>query len=292
MAGSEKFQIGPLGYMKDLPSPAARPGVEVTPRRLGGTFESINGRTTVDIFGQTREWVFTWPMLTKTQENMLRSLYSISPIQDLRFIDPFLDNQLTPDASTGGSISKTSDHFLATAGTYSRILIVTPVLADSFIPDIDSAIQWVVPASTAAVLYADDTVYYRTPIRDTRPLYLKWLATGQGTVQATIKPYNKAGIALTVQTGSSVVLDGTWKEITYTYTPTAGSHYSFAAGVTKASVGSQQTLLITAGQINDVASVPWSLGEGIGPVIVSAFDRKYKHYTRRFEIKFSVQEAA
>jgi len=291
MAGHETFMLGPLGYMLDLPSPSARAGVNAPQNRYGGVFESATGKKTVDVLGSRRKWEFNWVNLAKNQDSLLRAFWLQTAMQSLRFIDPFADNLLTPDASSGGSTSKTSDSFTKTAGTsLGPIAITTPVLADILVPFISHAQQWVMPASTVGQLWADDNAYFRIPIRDTRPLYLKWLATGSGTVHAAVKPYNKAGSSLTVQTGSGVALDATWKAITYTYTPTASSHYSFSAGLTLDSSAGIKTILLTAGQVNDVSGVDWSLGEGVGPVIITSYDPTYSHYTRKYTTKFIVEE--
>lgn len=286
MAWYEEFLLGPLGYMSSIPSPSHSSGVESNILRMGGEFESASGNLSTDVLGFKKEWKFTWPWLSSIQANQLIAFFRASQRRQLRIIDPYAENLLSAEVSSGGGDSRTADAFSPNTGTVS-CLSVTPALPSILVPQLDTMIQWVVPTSTAGILLGDSSVTDRIPLRDQRTLSLTIQATGQGTVQALIRPYNLAGSALSDVLGASVVLDSTWKTVSIVYSP-ASTHVSVIAGLSIASAVGIRTLAISALKLGEKLD-PWCMGEGVGLVIVRQFTRKLRPHNR-YEIQVTIRE--
>jgi len=288
VGGNERFLIGPLGYLQSLPSPFSNKGVTTPVMRLGGTRQSAVGHSSLAVSGFKKEWEFDYPILSIQETNKLRALWHWTQPRPLRFIDPFISNLLSADVSTGGGISRTIAAFTRTGGDLARIDIVSPTLPLPIASYLDSAIQWTVPTLTSGILLFDDFLTKYIPLRDLRPLTLKMQVNGTGSVQALIRPRNLAGVVQADILGLSTVLDpALWKTLEVTYTPSAG-HVSCVAGLALSSTAGIRIPLVTAIKLSELGD-DWSIGEGIGSVLVSNFESRYLSL-HNYDIRFSIQE--
>jgi len=111
---------------------------------------------------------------------------------------------------------------------------------------------------------------------------------GTGNVQALIRPRNAAGVVQADILGLSTVLDpALWKPIEVTYTPSAG-HASCVAGLSISSAIGVRTPLVTAISLSELG-LDWSIGEGIGSVLVSNFESRYLSLSY-YDVRFAIQE--
>lgn len=286
MSWDEPFLLGPLGYMREIPSPPHSAGVDSNVVKTGGEFESASGNLSVDSFGAKKEWRFTWPWLDERQSAELMAFFRGSQRRGLRIYDPYVSNLLSADVSMGGGESRTAKFFQPDVGTVA-CFTASPTLATALVPFIDTMIQWVVPISTTGVVLADSGLTRRTPLRDQRSLTFALQATGQGTVQALVRPFNLAGSALSDVLGSAVVLDSTWKTVSVSYSPIT-THVSAAVGLSIATAGSVRTLGVTALQFGEQAD-QWQIGEMTGPVIIRQATRKLRPW-KKYEVQVTIRE--
>lgn len=285
----ESFLLGPLEALRKIPSPFVKPGVATPVERFGGVRTSISGKGSSATYGLKRSWTFTYPLMSLRQNNFLRAFYNWSQPRALRFLDPLAINLVSADASMGGSLTRTNRAITVTAGTVTRIDLSSPALNSFLATFIDSAYSWAVPTSTAAILTFDDTLKRYIILRDLRQRVLTMEVTGSGTVQALVRPYNIAGVAQSDVLGSSVVLDGTWKPVTLTYNP-AAVDYSCKVGLSIATAVGIRTPVITAVKFRDSNDVSeWSVGEGLGEVLVTAYDPQYRELGKT-KTTFTVRE--
>ncbi|MGH3834102.1 MAG: hypothetical protein ACRDSF_00140 [Pseudonocardiaceae bacterium] len=286
MAWHEPFLLGPLGYMREIPSPSHSSGVDSNIIRSGGEFETASGNMSIDTFGHKKEWKFTWPWIDSRQADELMAFFRTARRRGLRMLDPFVLNLLSADVSMGGGESRTARLFQPAVGTVA-CFDVSPTLPSYLVPFIDTMIQWVVPTSTTGVVLADSGILQRTPLRDARPLKFNLQVTGQGTVQALVRPFDLAGSALSDVLGTAVVLDSTWKTVSVSYSP-AITHISTAVGLSIATAVGIRTLGFTALKFGE-QSDQWQIGEMTGPVLLRSIMRKLRPH-HMFEVQAVIRE--
>ncbi|GAB3873750.1 hypothetical protein GCM10029964_014540 [Kibdelosporangium lantanae] len=134
------FWLGPLGALRALPSPSLGSGPEATSTRYGATHRSLSGRPTIDVLGMRRTWSLTWPFLDPDTHAYLDALYLGLVSDPLWLIDPQRPNRLSVGVASGGSTTRTTDLFTATAGT----LAWTPTALGGL--PVAGGIAWTPPA--------------------------------------------------------------------------------------------------------------------------------------------------
>ncbi|MGH9877997.1 MAG: hypothetical protein ACRD5H_10200, partial [Nitrososphaerales archaeon] len=126
-------------------------------------------------------------------------------------------------------------------------------------------------------------------LRDNRQRVLTMEVTGSGTVQALVRPYNAAGIAQADVLGTAVVLSAAWQPVTVVYIPSAAD-VSCKAGLSISSAAGVRIPVVTAAKFRDSNDrAEWSIGEGLGEVLVSSFTTQYRSLGN-YNVGFSVRE--
>lgn len=287
MAWHDRFLLGPLGAMRELPSPPAGGGVDVDPQRRGGVFEALGGSVVVDVWRVLRVWEFEWPERFPVEvDRILRAWHGLDR-RPRRLLDPMHGANLASlDASTVGAASRTLRTFVVGG----RPVTFVPLLD---VPDeldgVTGGIAWSVPGQTADALRAD--VARRAPTLD-RPVTVSMYVRGSGAARAQAVPY-AAGAAPDdggdPYVGAPVTLTGSWQRLTVTMP--AGVGESVVAGL-HVDAGAQRTVESVGWQVEhgDEAS-RWTPGGACPVVVLGGHDYGYRRLNRR-TINLTLREVA
>ncbi|MCO7195640.1 hypothetical protein [Pseudonocardia sp. McavD-2-B] len=274
MAWHDRFLLGPLGAMRELPSPPAGGGVDVTPERRGGVFEALGGSVVVDVWNVLRTWEFEWPERFPAEvDRVLRAWHGLDR-RPRRLLDPMHGpNLLTLDTSTVGAASRT----LATFVLGSRPVAFRPVVEP--VADLDGVaggLRWSVPENVADALRAD--VRRRVPALD-RPVTVSMWARGAGTARAQAVPYGPDGQAGDPHVGAQTTLTGSWQRLTAT--APAGSGESVVPGLHVDSGAPRNVDTVGWQAEHGTEASAWSPGGACPVVVLTGTDYGYRRLNRR-----------
>lgn len=284
MTWHDPFLLGPLGAMRELPSPPASGGVDVTPARRGGIFEALGGSVVVDVWRVLRRWDFEWPeRMARDVAPILRQWQGLDR-RPRRLLDPMHGpNLLTLDAATVGAASRTLDAFVLGG----RPVAFRPLLD---VPDelagVVGGLRWTVPEGIADALRADTT--RRAPALG-RPVTVSMWVRGSGTARAQAVPYSAGGERGDPYVGAQTTLTGAWQRLAAT--APAGAGESVAPGL-HVDAGAQRTVESVGWQAEHGATAsPWGDGGACPVVVLADHNYAYRRLNRR-TIKLSVREVA
>lgn len=277
MAWLDPFLLGPLGSMRELPSPPASGTVAVTPERTGGTRQSLMGATTLDVWSIHRLYEFEWPeRLGPEVRALLRRWHGLDR-RPLRLLDPMHGPNLASlDVAAVGAASRTLDAFTVVGGTAVFVPFEDP---PAELDGVVGGARWTVPADTAAALRGDTT--RRVPLLDRAVCVSAW-ARGTGQAQATVTGYDRAGATIDgeFQGGPLVELSGAWQRLTATL-PAAADAESITPGL-YAPAGAARTVETVGWQVEHAtAPSEWSDGGACPRVLLDKFSFGYLRMNRR-----------
>ncbi|MEJ2886148.1 hypothetical protein [Actinomycetospora aeridis] len=285
MSYLDRFLLGPLGAMTELPGIPARKGVKVDHERIGGTDRGLRGGLSEDVWATKRSWVFGWDLAHARQAQRLvgrwRSPYRASA---LRLLDPMVPNLLSPDVAVCGSMSRTpaglgdptsTPWAYITAGTTAFDIIGLGQPADTeLVGLVDSCAHWTVPG--VGVLYSEIAEWGRMPLLGRRTVFSAYVR-GSGSVLASV--YGETPGA--TYAGSSTTLTSSWQRI-QAIAPAAAASVSFRVGLVSGSGGADvQTIGWQAEHLPAGNATDWSPGGGAAEVLLTEFGEGYRVLGRR-----------
>ncbi|MCK2239403.1 MULTISPECIES: hypothetical protein [unclassified Crossiella] len=186
------FFLGPLGALRELPSPAPDKAPEATATRVGAVHRSLTGRPTIDRIAVRRTWVLSWPYLDPGSAAYLDALHLGLLDGPLWLIDPQRVNRLPVQAAATGTGLRSVQGFTATGGTLRWISQPSPL-------PLSGGLRWEAPPG-GGQLTADTEV----PALPGEPVTFSAYVSAEVAVRAVVAAYTASGAQLTLTEGTPI----------------------------------------------------------------------------------------
>lgn len=276
MAWHDPFLLGPLGAMRELPSPPAGGGVDVDPVRIGGVREALGGRTVVDVWRVVREWSFSWPDGFPAEvERVLRAWHGLDR-RPRRLLDPMHGpNLATLDLSAGGAVTR-SVREITVGGSSGSASFAPRADMPAALDDVTGAYVWQVPESSSNLVLRAGS---RRPAPTLGgPVCVSAYVRGAGGCRVQGIGRTAAGAEQT-HPGPEIALSGAWQRMSAVVP--AGAVESVSVGLWARS-GASRTVEATGWQIeHGTEPSEWSLGGACPRVVLLDHTHSYRRLNRR-----------
>lgn len=290
MSWSDPYRLGPLGALRELPSPMHADGVEAEHDLVGETHASLYGGRTRDYLGTRRTWVFAWPWARHAPHAWLRTLARGMVRRPLRLIMPAEPNRLPTDVSAGGSETRTADAYYASGSSTAFSTTNTP--PQELAGLVDGRIAWTVATgSGTARLDHGEAEHLRVPLIEGETVTASIYVRGDsGSVRAVLTPYDADGAALADVEGTSITLDGTWQRATVGHIPASGEASAVVGLLANQDPDATRTIDTTGWQLDaSDAATEWELGGACPQVLVDITGDTARPH-RRYDLELTLRE--
>lgn len=267
-----RFWLGPLGQLRQLPLTPVGGTIAANETLVGGLTTSMNGTGTLDVFGHKRAWDLDWVCLTAAEVAAVHAWFQRLTRADLRLVDVRAYNRLSRDGASGGSWSRDVVAHTVTAGT--RALVTVTDYPTALLGLVDGGLAWSVPGSTVATLRIDATD--KIPLVPGEQITLSVLLKGTLGAQVGVQFYDAVGAAGSTSLASSATLSG-WAWYARTFTPSAGQ--VSASLIVVAASGSARTITVGPALWHP-SNTDWAPGTGCPRVLMPTMTTNYPGLAR------------
>lgn len=262
-----RFWLGPLGRLRQLPLTPIAGTTDATEALIGGLTTSIDGTGTLHVLGHKRTWQLDWICLTAAEVAPVHAWFQGLTRAALRLVDVRAWNRLSRDGASGGSWSRDVTAHTVTASTRTFGLVTD--YPDTIADVVDGGISWAVPLNTASTLRID--AIDKIPLIPGEAITLSILLKGTMGAQVGVQFYDITEAATTTSLASSVTL-GAWAWYSHTFTP--GSTQKSASLIVSAASGAARTLTIGPALWHPI-NTSWTPGSGCPRVLATAMPMRY-----------------
>lgn len=270
-----KFRIGNLDRLLVLPVPSEP--VNAAPVRSGATLTGLSGRRTLQTFGMSRSWEFTFRGVTPDELAEIESIYQGNIEAPYYMFDPMRKNLLPAELASARSIQLGKGY--TPSGTVQQNTVMWSTDRTNHpVPQSTSVVQ--VNTGTNPVVYMRKDTARTEPIISgltyTYSHYVNHIAT-PGTVEAFWIWRDKDGVNIgnTAASGGGFNLGAGWHRHTITGTAPAGACY------VQTGVWANQNNLFQMGPAQleiGSSATSWVPGYGTPMVAIESFEASYPRF--------------
>ncbi|MBP2479097.1 hypothetical protein JOF53_007969 [Crossiella equi] len=205
------FYLGPLGALRELPSPSPDKPPEASATRYGAVHRSLTGRPTIDRVAVRRTWVLSWPHLDADTAAFLDALHLGLVDGPLWLIDPQRPNRLPVQAAATGTGTRSPQGFTASSGTLRWVPLSSSV-------PLAGGLRWDA-TSQGGQLGADTEV----PVLPGEALTASAYVSSGVSVRLVLTAHSASGAQLGAAESAPTTPGPTMRRVTVTALPPAGA---------------------------------------------------------------------